>query len=368
MVTLAAVGDVSFAGPLSGDPEGFVSRIAPDVRALLHADILIADLESVLLDDVSGLHGQGRFPAHSPTKAVEALKRLGINLVTLANNHITDYGDLGLKSTISVLDEAGIAHVGAGLNLCQAESPAVIESKGMRIGFLGFGESRYPTSSRGGSIPFREKRAFRLIETSKCRCDFLVVYIHEGVEALTVPLRRTVVDCHRAVDSGADLIIGSHPHTAQGIEDYAGVPIAYSLGNFIMSMREPVFYEQWKKNTALTLLGEDINDETTRRGLVLRCEFADGAKVSAQGHPIRTGDGFLPTIPEEPALTIDRDFHAQLNNLFKNPEDDVWRTRDRIESSFNRMALRSVGLWEIIKNLPKLRMRHLRAFLRSVFG
>jgi poly-gamma-glutamate capsule biosynthesis protein CapA/YwtB (metallophosphatase superfamily) len=206
MIDLLAVGDVAFVGALAEDPVGVVDGTGEDLKALLKKGLLLANLECVLYDDVkSGQQGLGNCPMHSPTRAVEALQRLGVEVVSLANNHIMDYGRDAIQSTIRVLDEAGIAHFGAGLNFQQAAAPAVVERGGLRVGFVGFAQSQYPTQTREGTIPVSDAQARKVVSRCAGEVDFLVACIHEGIEGLGFPMRSTVKAARNFVEAGTGL-------------------------------------------------------------------------------------------------------------------------------------------------------------------
>ena len=169
---------------------------------------------------------------------VGVIKRAGISLVNLANNHIFDYGPEGLFDTISYLDSAGIRHVGAGMDRRHARAPVIIESPAGRLGFLGYyggGEAPVATVNEPGVAPrdvaviASDIRALR--ERDSVR--YVVVSLHWGTEKADEPEISLQRFAHIVVDAGADAVIGHHPHVLQGIERYRGAVIVYSLGNFL---------------------------------------------------------------------------------------------------------------------------------------
>jgi poly-gamma-glutamate synthesis protein (capsule biosynthesis protein) len=170
-------------------------------------------------------------------KYLSVLQLARINVVTLANNHILDYGSDGLLDTIHYLDSLRIKHVGAGNDLEEARKPTIFEIKGLRIGFQGyFGAGAFAAGvSRAGVAP-RFEAALRsdiqrLREIDKVR--YVVLSIHWGKEKALYPQPWQIILAHHAVDAGADLVVGHHPHVLQGIEKYKNAVIAYSLGNFL---------------------------------------------------------------------------------------------------------------------------------------
>ncbi len=189
---------------------------------------------------------------------VSVFKELGIDLVTLANNHAMDYGTDALLDTCDTLDEAGIARVGAGKNLDEAKAPVILEAKGKKIGFLGASRvipvaSWNATSTKPGMITTYDPQILvDEIKKLRSQCDYLVVYVHWGIERKETPedYQRTLGKQY--IDAGADVVIGSHPHVLQGVEYYKGKPIVYSLGNFIFGSSIP--------RTALLKVQWDVQD------------------------------------------------------------------------------------------------------------
>jgi poly-gamma-glutamate synthesis protein (capsule biosynthesis protein) len=158
--------------------------------------------------------------------------------VNLANNHIFDYGKVGLYDTIVYLDSVGIRHVGAGLDAARARQPAIVRANGQRIAFLGYyggGEAPKATRTEPG-VASRNMRYIRSdIENIRHgnAADFVVINLHWGTEKAEIPDQDQIDFAHQAIDAGADLVIGHHPHVLQGIERYKSGVIVYSLGNFV---------------------------------------------------------------------------------------------------------------------------------------
>lgn len=365
-VTVTIVGDIAFHGPLSADPVGLVQRMEPGMRDLLRADVLLANLECALCDTIRpGVRGNNVFPLLAPTRAVEALKGLGVDAVTLANTHIVDYGPAAVESTCTALKAAGIAHFGVG-NLAEAAEPCILERAGLRIGLLGFGGSQVPERRRVGSIPLDWPQARRAIARTKERCDRVIVYFHEGIEALSYPMERTVAGCHSAVEAGADLVVGTHPHTVQGIERYRGVPIAYSLGNFIMPTLHPSGYAEWLRKTTLTRLGIEFPKSLIAKQLVLRCTLSrEGVEV--QGTPILAEESGLPRLPTPAEAPEEEAFFRHLCEAFLHPEDPAWRERDAIERGHNRVLRGNITPGFLLSRLHRLRWRHIAWYLKTLW-
>lgn len=180
-----------------------------------------------------------------PEEKVSMMNELGVDLVTLANNHALDFGTDALLDTCSTLDGAGILHVGAGANSEEARKPQIVELNSIRVGFIG--ASRViPVASwtAGSSTPgmltaYDDTLLRQTIEETRPLCDYLIVYLHWGVERAEMPVDHQTTLGRRCINAGADLVIGSHPHVLQGLEYYGGKPIVYSLGNFIFGSSIP---------------------------------------------------------------------------------------------------------------------------------
>ena len=196
---------------------------------------------------------------------VKLMQEMGIDLVTLANNHALDYGRDAMLDTIDTLDHAGIRHVGAGKNLAEARKPAIVELNGRTFAFIG-ATRVYPeadwaagTDSAGmfsaydGGAALAEK-----VKAAKQQADYVIAYVHWGIEREEMPNEVQKSIAHRLVDAGADLVVGAHPHVLQGLEYYQGVPIAYSLGNFVFGSSIP----------STALLQADVDDEGLRLRLI----------------------------------------------------------------------------------------------------
>ncbi len=178
---------------------------------------------------------------------VSIFKEIGIDAVTLANNHALDYGTEALLDTCDVLDGAGILHTGAGKDLDAAKQPVVFEKNGQRVALIGATRvipqaDWAATKGHPGMLSSYEVSVEPLLsQIAECHAagEKVVVLIHWGIERDETPQEYQRALAKRYIDAGADLVIGSHPHVLQGIEYYKGKPIFYSLGNFIFGSSIP---------------------------------------------------------------------------------------------------------------------------------
>ena len=257
-ITLLGIGDILIDRER---PETIFQHVAEVLRS---GDINFANCEQMYSD--KGQHS----PVHatySDPRNIPALLRTGINVVSLANNHTLDWGSEGLLDTMARLKEAGLPYVGVGQNLAEARQPVVLERNGTRVGFLAYGcigpegyeaEEEKPgyapvrswtiyekvdyqpgTPPRIVSLPYKEDLAAMVqdIQQLKAQADVVVISFHWGQHFVPRVIPMYCFDIgHAAVDTGADLILGTHAHILKGVEVYRGKVIFYSTSNFALEL------------------------------------------------------------------------------------------------------------------------------------
>lgn len=205
---------------------------------------------------------------------VKILQEMGIDVVTLANNHALDYGTQALSDSFQTLDDAGIAYVGAGDSRERAAEAYITELGGKTFGFLAASRvipevSWNIDNQQPGMLCTYDSTALcEAIKKAKENCDYVAVYVHWGIERENMPedYQRQLGKAY--IDAGADIVIGAHPHVLQGIEYYNGKPIVYSLGNYI--------FNQSIEKTMLLKVTVSPENETT---LQMIPAYASGAKT-----------------------------------------------------------------------------------------
>jgi len=208
------------------------------------ADILFGNLESVISD--KGYKIGSIYSFRAEPESIKALKYAGFDVLSVANNHIFDYGRQAMEDEFKRLQEAGIDYVGGGFLKNDACLPVIrtieITSdrtlfQSVKIGFLGYTNvgSRYweATEDRSGICWLNEENLETDIKEARKQADLVIVSIHWGDEYQSEPNENQKYFGHLAIDLGADLVIGHHPHIIQPLEDYKNGYIAYSLGNFL---------------------------------------------------------------------------------------------------------------------------------------
>ena len=274
-VTLAAVGDVMLGRGVAavarkrGGWRWVFERARPLVSK---ADIAFCNLECALTR--RKVHVAKKIVLKADPSAVWGLKWCGFNVASLANNHTLDFGRKGLLDTIRALKRAGIAPCGAGRNLEEALSPVIVERKGLRVAFLCFCDFPPPLvfdPEKPCVAPARPDLIRRAVREAKGKADIVVCSFHWGIEyaGWRSGRQRELAVC--AIEAGARLVLGHHPHVLQPLLRYKGVYIAYSLGNFVFDQRR----------------------QETRRTAVLWCELTKGRVASARLIPFRI-ENFRP--------------------------------------------------------------------------
>ena len=215
------------------------------VRPLLaKADLVIGNLEGPITATELKISQGKKYSYKVSAASGPALKRAGFHALSLANNHTLDYTVAGMRDTIANLRANGIAPFGAGENEREARRGLVYDFGTLRIGLLGYGEPWKETEGLGweatgespGCALLSEQNLAEDIARLRRFADIIVVSVHWGKNYQDVTNAQRQFG-RRAIELGADIVNGHHPHVAQGIEVYQGKPIIYSLGNFVFGTR-----------------------------------------------------------------------------------------------------------------------------------
>jgi poly-gamma-glutamate synthesis protein (capsule biosynthesis protein) len=206
-------------------------KIAPLMAA---SDIAFVNLESPFSDQ--GPYHEGGLIFHAAPEMIEGLKLAGIDVASTANNHARDCGPHGVDFTLAWLRSHGIMPVGSAETVGATHEGVVFASNGIRFGFLGYTFDQ--SNGNWKDIDLRIAQADPLVMARdvaemRKRCDVVIVSMHYGVEYQPRPSSAQIDFAHAAVDAGAKLVIGHHPHVVQPSETYRHGLIYYSLGNFV---------------------------------------------------------------------------------------------------------------------------------------
>lgn len=177
---------------------------------------------------------------------VSMYEEMGVDIVSVANNHIYDYGEISLLDTLDTLEQAEIPYVGAGRNLQEAMTPVYYIANGMKIAFVSatqiernsVPDTKEATQDSAGVLRcMNPDNLLLVIEEAKKNSDYVILYIHWGTESQEAIDWLQEQQAPIYAQAGVDLIIGDHPHCLQKMDSVEGVPVIYSLGNFWFNSR-----------------------------------------------------------------------------------------------------------------------------------
>lgn len=292
VVTTTIVGDVMLGRGVGAELERAddpAAALRPMARRLAGVDITVGNLESTL--STAGAPTQGTDSFAASPRTLRGLRLAGFDAVSLANNHVGDFGQRALLQTLDRLDEAGFARFGAGRDLADARRPVVLEVNGVRTAFLGtdsIGETPAATESSPGTnrldMPPRTgpldrvalRRVAGDVRRLSGRVDTVVVMPHWGTQYTHVPEPSQRHVARVLARAGADLVVGGHPHWVQGWEMAGDTLAVHSLGNFVFDM--------------------DFSRQT-QEGVMLEVVSWDGRVMSAEPVPYVIGTDFAPRVP-----------------------------------------------------------------------
>lgn len=212
------------------------------LEMMRNADVFMVNNEFTYTDRGTPTEGK-TYAFRSKPENVKILSDMGVDIVSLANNHVYDYGEVSLLDTLDTLEKAGVPYVGAGRNLEEASKSVVFKKNGIKVALLSATQiERLDTPDTKGATEnaagtFRcwgnkiEDLKNAILE-AKQKADYVVVYVHWGTENTDVLDWAQLEQAKEIAEAGADLIVGDHPHCLQQFAKVNGVPVIYSLGNY----------------------------------------------------------------------------------------------------------------------------------------
>lgn len=280
-LTIAAVGDIM----LGDSPQVFGYGVASAVRrhgadhlfdavrdSLRRADLAVANMEVVLATLPNGARFSDRLYRGDPASAA-ALKRAGIDAVTVCTNHTMQHGDFAFDEFVASLQQAEILVAGADRPALGLRRIIECERQNVRVAILSynFRPVQYMTAEPAWPSPSTELvRAD--IEDVRSRVEVVMVTLHWGDEFITYPSPWQVNTARALIDCGANIVVGHHPHIVQGVEKYRDGVIAYSLGNFV--------FDQWQRRL--------------RRSMVLHLQVHGPRQIEFHIEPVMIDNGYRP--------------------------------------------------------------------------
>lgn len=259
-VTVALAGDIIIDRAVKTfyKERGFDGIFSDNAESGKNADIFMINLELPFSSRGTPMPGK-EWTFRGDPEHIKILNSLGVDIVSIANNHTLDYGDGAFLDTLGLLDESEVRYVGGGENSEEASGYEIFEINGMKIAFLAAsrvlpnGDWYAEEAAPGLFSAYDPAQLIEKIGEAAKEADYVVAYLHWGVEYSTVPEQWQRETAKQYIDAGASCVVGAHPHILQGIEYYKGKPIIYSLGNFI--------YMNGEKDTVIAEVsfGEDIS-------------------------------------------------------------------------------------------------------------
>ncbi len=237
----------------SGNTEELVGQ---EIISIIEGtDVFIFNLEAPLTDRGEPIKKSGPHLRGSK-KSIEAISKLRPQIVSLANNHILDYGEVGLADTISLLKQEDIDIIGAGNNINDVNKHKILNIKGKKIGFFSCAEHEFTIATKklAGANPYDPLNSFDDVRELKNQVDYVIVLFHGGKEYYRYVSPNLQKICRKFVDAGADFITCQHSHCIGSKEEYNGKTILYGQGNFIFTYRDRA---EWKEGLLVELCIED---------------------------------------------------------------------------------------------------------------
>jgi poly-gamma-glutamate synthesis protein (capsule biosynthesis protein) len=319
-IVLMAVGDIMLGNHPTRIGHGVGSKVRKTgatylfsqvARTLASADIVFGNLEAVLSSNNIETKRVESVSMRAMPEAVEGLTYAGFNILSLANNHILQHGQEALFETVSILSKNNIKYVGVSTDITKAREPQIVAVKDIILAFLAY--CLIPDKTAYISVDDAEEICAD-VSKAKSQADILIVSLHWGSEYIQSPSPSQVRLAHQIIDSGANIILGHHPHVLQGIEIYRKGLICYSLGNFIFD---------------LTYL------EETRNSMILECQISKEGLISYKLIPIYSDDQYVPYLLQgegREALLM------KLDKLSSELKDDSLVSYEEKEQEYKRQV------------------------------
>ncbi len=293
------------AGLLNGSTTA--DAIVGSVRPLFaKSDLGIVNLECPLCERGMPITKTGVcMRAHS--EMIQLLTCMGINMATLANNHIRDFGDVGVMDTIELCAAKGIRTVGAGMNLEAARQPIYSSVQGRVVAFVNAAEKEFgsATPHRAGANPLDVIDLVRDLRRARSQSDHVIVIVHGGLELTHCPSPGSVKLLRFLAEQGVTAVIRHHSHYVQGYEIWKGVPVFYGLGNMLFDLDTPM-EAGWHQGLLVKLKISPENECTVELYPIMQCDGSPSVKLlegDDREQALRKIDEYRALLADENALS-----------------------------------------------------------------
>lgn len=303
-LVLTFAGDVHFAERTTALLDDPATAFGPVAGVFADSDLTVVNLETAVTTRGSAEPKQFLFRA--PPTAYEAVRAAGVDAVSLGNNHVLDYGRVGLADSVAHAADAGVPVFGAGSSAADAWAPWLVEVNQTRLAFIGISQvhelesSWVATDSRPGVAHARDPaRSAKAVREAAGRADFVVVYMHWGREGRDCPTAEMRTFAKLLADAGADLIVGTHAHLLLGDGWLGDTFVAYGLGNFLWWWNDAYSNDtgvlrvslQNKKIARTELVPAHISRET---GQPIPVTGAEATRIATKYQALRECTGLAP--------------------------------------------------------------------------
>jgi len=319
-ITLRFAGDIMLGGSVLQKIEehGPLYPFWNLINQMSSSDIFFANLECTLAKNGSPPNPD-KILLHTTSSVIQGLKKIGINIVSLANNHTFDYGWKIFRETSTQLNQGGINTIGGGENLKEASQINIFNIKGIRLAFLAYcgkstGCENFADDNRYGVADVNHPQIYRNVADAKKLSDCVIVSIHWGEEFRDYPYQTNINLARDLIDNGATIVVGHHAHVFQGYEKYKSGLIIYDLGSFIFGDINQSSYRF------------DLRKRKHREGILVNCELSKDGLNHFNFIPTFINNNFQSSIPGlKTRQKIIKRFYTQSHNIIRDDYERFYK-------------------------------------------
>lgn len=363
-VKLFAIGDVVFNNKFFGKENDWPAEYPFEScsKYVERADISILNLEGALSDRGTPVRHKSSLRSHPYW--FKGINNTGFNVLNLANNHIFDFGIDAIDDTLQLIDNTDMHYVGFGNNLETARRPLTLHINEIDVAILSYctvvnRAHLYADETKPG-IPFADVSAIQAgIRTAKDSADVVIVLFHWGLENFLYPTPEQIMLGHAAIDAGAALVLGHHPHVIQGIEKYKHGIIAYSLGNFIFSD----IYWEGVSPTGDNFIFEKKWNENNQKSLAFECVLNKGGIESYNVRYFKTDMNMLPLEDDSDHRRLELERQSRV--IDKN-YGLFWKRYSLLKELEDIYKVVCDNILKLITKPQKLRMNHIKSLANKL--
>lgn len=331
--------------PINSNENIFQKEIAKDCflgfEALFNeADLFIANLECPLTSANQKALKSGSSIKAKPD-AINGIENLNINLLSIANNHIGDYGDKGVSDTIGQLNKFKLNFLGAGENPIKARQPYVYTAQGKTVGVLSYADYEFGMVNeyQSGANPFDAINVFEDITSIKTKVDYVIVLLHDGKEYYHYPSPQLQKIGKYLIDLGADIVVCQHSHVVGAVENYKSGTIVYGQGNFLFDYRNNR-KKNWSQGFFISI---NLKDDTNIEFIPFKQNYPGISKLSKEEETV-----FFNDFKERQEKVKDKDFINKSWAEFITKQSPIYLSSAFGHNTFIARVLKKTGLYKYV--------------------